>query len=368
MLKIITSLVCTFIMINVFNQSFTTDCEQLDLSLPILFNAEEVVSSVPGRANERFQPDWVTNKVFLTKMMGLPNNYRADSFSKLWYKPVQDEYPYLDNSGNLRDNTLYKEWCEETFDGGLYIYDAYRDIAFNIEYTPEQAKTDIWKTPFETNRSQKGDCEDAVFLFSSHLPSKQENAMIIWGWVIDKSTRVAKAHVWHQLIDKTGQQYIVEGFSNDWSGIIPIEVAGRVELRKPIFTMTHAEVCQLACLASKPDSWQTYQSLIDFCLSANFIDFYTKNINVSQEIDYMLNTYYGFIGHLLKIQDRSFRDKGTISNRSLAGYNIYPAMGKEVTNIFTHLYELFIKCNRQKKEFCQNTQIAYRSLVNTTTN
>ncbi len=365
MLKIITRLVCAFIMINVFNQSFTTGYKQLDLSLPTLLNAEVVVPSVPGWANERFQPDWITNSVFLAKMMGHSDNYYAENISKPWCKPVQDECPYPDNSGSLCDNTLYKVWCEETFDDGLYIYDAYRDIAFNIEYTPEQARTDIWKTPFETNRSQKGDCEDAVFLFSSHLPSKQENAMIIWGWVIDKSSRVAKAHVWHQLIDKTGQQYIVEGFSRDWSGIIPIEVAGKTELRKPIFTMTHAEVCQLASLASKPDSWQAYQSLIDFCLSANFIDFYTKNINASQGIDYMLNTYYGFIGDLLKTQDRSVKDKETLSNRA---YDIYPAMGKEVTNIFTHLYELFIKCNRQKKEFGQNTQIAYRSLVNTTIN
>jgi hypothetical protein len=171
-------------------------------------------------------------------------NYFADSFSKPRYKPVPDECPYPDNSRKLFDSITYKEWCEETFDDGKYIYDAYRDVAFNIEYTPEQSKTDIWQTPFETNRSQKGDCEDAVFLFSSHRSFEQRNAMIIWGWVIDKHSRVARVHVWHQLIDKVGQQYIVEGFSKDWNGIIPIEVAGKTELRKPIFTMTHAEVCK----------------------------------------------------------------------------------------------------------------------------
>ncbi len=364
MLRIITSLVCTFIMLSLFNQS-----------LPILFSAEAVVSGLPEQTKERFQPDHKfvqavrsTDNVFQTKMMDPSNNYCTDSFLKSGYKPVPDECPYPDNSSNLRDNTLYKEWCEETFDNGKYIYDAYKDIAFNIEYIPEHAKTDVWKTPFETNRSQKGDCEDVVFLFSSHLPSKQENALIIWGWVIDKSSRVAKAHVWHQLIDKVGRQYIVEGFSKDWNGIIPIEVTGETELRKPIFTMTHAEVCKLASLTSKPDSWQTYQSIIDFCLSANFIEFYTKNLSASQGIDYMQKTYYGFIGHLLNAQNRLFEDKVTISDKFQTGYNIYPTMGKEVTNIFNKLFELFIKCNRQREGFCQNTEIPYRSLVNSTTN
>ncbi len=360
-LKIITSLVCAFIMLSLFYQSF-----------PILFSAEAARSGVPELANERFpsyhklvQTGRMTDNVFLARMTDISENYCADSFSKPGYKPVPDECPYPDNSSKLHDNTMYKEWCEEMFDDGIYIYDAYKEIAFNIEYTPEQAKTDIWQTPFETNRLQKGDCEDVVFLFSSHLPSEQKNAMIIWGWVIDKHSRVARAHVWHRLIDKAGQQYIVEGFSRDWNGIIPIEIAEKTELRKSIFTMTHTEVCKLASLTSKPDSWQTYQSLIDICMPTNFIEFYTKNLNASQEIDFLLNTYYGFIGHLLNTQSRSFKDKDAISDRYQTGYNVYPTMGKEVTNIFKKLYELFTRCNRQKEEFVQNTQIVYRSLVNT---
>ena len=375
MLKIITSLVCHFIMLSLSNLSFATGNKQPGRSLPVFCSVEAVRSGVPELAQERFQlhhkfvqTGMITDNVLLTRMTETSENYCADSFSKPEYKPVPDECPYPDNNSTLYDNTMYKEWCEETFDDGKYIYDAYKDIAFNIEYTPEKAKTDIWQTPFETNRSQKGDCEDAVFLFSSHLCPEQKNAMIIWGWVIDKRSRVARAHVWHQLIDKAGQQYIVEGFSRDWNGIIPIAVTEKTELRKPIFTMTHTEVCKLASLTSKPDSWQTYQSLIDFCMSANFIEFYTKNLNASQGIDYLLNTYYGFIGHLLNTQSRSFKDKDTISERYQTGYSVYPTLEKEVTNIFKKLYELFSRCNRQKEEFDQNMQIAYRSLVNTTTN
>ncbi|MCP4266275.1 MAG: hypothetical protein GY777_11990 [Candidatus Brocadiaceae bacterium] len=371
MLKIITGFVCYFIMLSLSNLSFATGNKQPDRSLLVSCSGEALSSGVPDRFKlnyEFVQTGRIADNVLLTRMTETTENYFADSFSKPGYKPVPDECPYPDNGSKLYDNTKYKEWCEESFDDGKYVYDAYKDIAFNIKYTPEQAKTDIWQTPFETNRLQKGDCEDAVFLFSSHLSSGQENAMIIWGWVIDKRSRVGRAHVWHQLIDKAGQQYIVEGFSRDWNGIIPIEVAEKTELRKPIFTMTHTEVCKLASLTSRPDSWQTYQSLIDFCMSANFIEFYTKNLNASQGIDYLQNTYYGFIGHLLNAQNRSSKDKDTIAERYQTGYNVYPTLGKEVTNIFKKLYELFVRCNRQKEEFGQDMQIAYRSLVNTTTN
>jgi hypothetical protein len=215
MLKIITSLVCPFIMLGLSNLSFATGNKQPVIPLLIFFGVEAVHSFVPELAHERFQPHHkllktsrITDNVLLTRMTETSVNYFADSFSKPRYKPVPDECPYPDNSRKLFDNITYKGWCEETFDDGKYIYDAYRDIAFNIEYTPEQSKTDIWQTPFETNRSQKGDCEDAVFLFSSHLSFEQRNAMIIWGWVIDKHSRVARAHVWHQLIDKVGQQIL----------------------------------------------------------------------------------------------------------------------------------------------------------------
>jgi hypothetical protein len=57
-----------------------------------------------------------------------------------------------------------------------------------------------------------------------------------------------------------------------------------------------------------------------------------------------------------------------ISERYQTGYNVFPNMEKEVTSIFKKLYELFARCNRQKEEFAQNIQIAYRSLVNTSTN
>ncbi len=92
---------------------------------------------------------------------------------------------------------------------------------------------------------------------------------------------------------------------------------------------------------------------------------YQSPVTASQKIDFLLNTYYGFIGHLLNTQSRSFKDKDTISDRYQTGYNVYPTMGKEVTNIFKKLYELFTRCNRQKEEFVQNMQIVYRSLVNT---
>jgi hypothetical protein len=300
-----------------------------------------------------------TDKAVLAGITDTAEYFCADTYSKPAYKPVPDECPYPDNNGKLLDNFMYKEWCEETFDNGKYIYEAYKDIAFNVKYIPERAKTDIWQTPYETNKSKRGDCEDAVFLFISHLPSIQKNAKIIWGWIIDKGSRVARAHVWFQLTDKAGQRYIVEGFSKDWNGIIPLEIVEKTELRKPIFTIIHSEFCRLFSLASRPDSWQEYQSIINLCTSANFIEFYSKNLNISQGMDSHFNPDYGFIGYLLDTQTESFKD--TIPHRYLTRLNMSPAMDKQISNIFKKLHELFVRCERQRDDFGSNMQIAYRS-------
>ena len=97
--------------------------------------------------------------------------------SQLGYNPVPDvsEYEKLKGKPSSRqiyageyDNYLYREWCEEIFDNGKYIYAAYKNIAFAIEYKPEAEKTDFWQTPIETDRLMNGDCEDARSFFFSH--------------------------------------------------------------------------------------------------------------------------------------------------------------------------------------------------------
>ena len=71
------------------------------------------------------------------------------NLSKPSYKPVPDTYLYIEDEEKSNDNFLYKEWCEKTFDNGSYIYEAYKNIAFNIEYTPEPYKLisgkHLWK-------------------------------------------------------------------------------------------------------------------------------------------------------------------------------------------------------------------------------
>ena len=298
-------------MLSLCDLSYAFGNDQPDPSSPVPARSEVVRSDGSEHTGKQLLSERLgqADKSVLEGIAYTTEHFRADNFSKPVYKPVPDECPYPDNNGKLFDNFMYKDWCEETFDNGKYIYEAYKDIAFNIKYTPEQARTDIWQTPYETNKSRKGDCEDAVFLFTSHLPSMQKNAKIIWGWIIDKGSRVARAHVWSQLTDKAGQQYIVEGFSNDWDGIIPLEIVERTELRKPIFTITHSEVCRLSNLVSRPDSWQTYQSIIDLCTSANFIEFYSRNLNTSQGMDSRTSDPdYGFIGYLLDTQTKSYKD------------------------------------------------------------
>ena len=359
-LKIVTSLNCIYIMLSLFNLSFAFGNDQPDPSSPVPTRSDGLEP-----ADKRFLPERLdqTDNTVLAGITDTAEYFYADHFSKPGYKPVPDECPYPDNNGKLLDNFMYKDWCEGTFDNGKNIYEAYKDIAFNVKYTPEQAKTDIWQTPYETNKSKKGDCEDAVFLFTSHLLPMQKNAKIIWGWVIDKGSRIARAHVWSQLTDKAGQQYIVEGFSKDWDGIIPLEIVEKTELRKPIFTITHSGFCRLSSLVSKPDSWQAYQSIINLCTSANFIEFYSRNLNISQGMDPHFNPDYGFIGYLLDTQTKSYKD--TISYRYPTRPNMSAAMDKQISNIFKKLHELFIRCERQREGFGSNMQIAYRSLVNT---
>lgn len=170
------------------------------------------------------------------------------------YKPVGDirtEKPpitYHSTENSIPDNALYREWCTNTFNNGKQIYEAYKEIAFDIAYHSEPPKTDYWQTPLETRQSKKGDCEDSVFLFFSQLSALDIDGDIVWGWVVDKSTSVAFAHVWYQLFDKHGRAFIVEGFSKEWNGIIPEEMIHGKEERMQTLVLRHN---QIPCTADK---------------------------------------------------------------------------------------------------------------------
>jgi hypothetical protein len=249
------------------------------------------------------------------------------NLSKPSYKPVPDTYLYIGEEGKSNDNFLYKEWCEETFDNGSYIYEAYKNIAFNIEYTPEPYKTDFWQTPLETVRLKKGDCEDAVFHFFSQLPPDQRNAEIIWGWIIDKRDAIGTAHVWYQLMDKAGKRYIVEGFSKDWNGIIPMEIVEKTETRRPTFTIVHSSVSRLANLPLETDDEQIWEFFPHF-----------------------MDTQHYRSGHILteyplNVQERLWEYR-KYPTRSIMPTNV----GKEMCNILKKLHELFSRYESQKED------------------
>ncbi|MDR4508392.1 MAG: transglutaminase domain-containing protein [Candidatus Brocadiaceae bacterium] len=170
------------------------------------------------------------------------------------YKPVKDTWPIKPNihsstpsleNGNLLDNLRYREWCITTFKNGEQIYEAYKEIAFTIEYRAEPKKTDYWQTPIETRGNKQGDCEDAVFLFFSKLSDLDIDGNIVWGWVVDKDKSISFAHVWYQLFDKRGRSYIVEGFSKEWNGIVPVDLIGGGEERVPTLILRHNKVMQM---------------------------------------------------------------------------------------------------------------------------
>ena len=260
------------------------------------------------------------------------------------HKPVLDECPDIEDGEVPFDNTLYKEWCKKTFKNGKYIYEGYKDIAFNIKYTPESAKTDFWQTPTETARLKRGDCEDAVFLFFSHLPQNTMNAEIVWGWVIDNETKIARAHVWYQLIDKKGNIYVAEGFSNDWNGIIPMEIVKNTETRKPIFTMPHAQASILLSRVERSNSWGVFQELADLHKPSDFID-YGRNDELGYKNSYT-GTRIRIPSELHGMSPRLKRQWLYSAKKKARKMEILQS--KEIQKIYTELYKLFVRYDMQR--------------------
>ncbi len=280
---------------------------------------------------------------------------------RLGYKPVPDVSGYkrvgeilssLQDHAGEYDNYLYKQWCEEIFDNGKYIYAAYKSIAFNVKYKQEAKKSDFWQTPIETNRLKYGDCEDAAFLLLSQLPSNQENAEIVWGWVFDKQSNATRPHVWCQLTDKRGQKYIAEGFSKAWNGIIPMDIVKEYESRKPTLIIPHSKVAELSRLLLEANDRQTYWSLINLLRPTNFsnIDFDNQGHLIKAETRPHRFTYE-FIGHPVSTQNTS---------RNPASHIMPRKTRNEIFNIFNKLRKMYLRYDEQKAEPYTYMQVANR--------
>ena len=304
----------------------------------------------------------LTDNRILAGETSMPERNWAAKRSRLGYKPVPDVLQYKKVKGEPSsrqiyageyDNYLYEKWCEETFDNGKYIYAAYRNIAFNIKYEPEANKTDFWQTPIETNKLGRGDCEDAVFLFYSRLPSNQENAEILWGWVTDKQSKVRRAHVWYQLIDKKGQKYIVEGFSKEWNGIIPMEIVRNYETKKPLLSIPHNKVVRLVSLLSGADDRQAYGTLINLLrpTALSNIDYDNQEHLLKAKTLYS-NFNYEFVGYPVNNQDKSWNS---------ASHKMLPRMRKEIFSIFRKLRKMFLRYDEQKTEIGPYVQISNKT-------
>ncbi len=325
----ITGLFCVFVMIIIANTSLTVGNEQPD-NPPV--------------------PVWA----------GVDLAGTTGTFSIPGYKPVPDTCPYVGDESELNDNFLYKEWCEETFDNGNYIYEAYKNIAFNIKYTSEPPETDFWQTPVETDRLKEGDCEDAVFHFFSQLLSKQTNAEIVWGWVIDKRSGVGFAHVWYQLTDKKGRKYVVEGFSADWNGIIPMDILQDTEARKPIFTISHCMLNKLSRMFPEVVGWQKCQTLVSLLETKSSITHVSGNQFYPQDISVQLyHSAHEYIEYPENSQNRS-REFVQFMNRSL-GRNVIPTVNKRISNIFKKLHEVFLRYENQNRDVVSNIPVSHKS-------
>ena len=282
---------------------------------------------------------------------GLLDKVQAETmvnFSDRGFKPVPDVNIQI-KDGKISDNSLYKEWCERTFENGDYIYEAYKKIAFDIKYTPDPTNTDFWQTPIETDRLKKGDCEDSVIHFFSQLPSNHINAEIVWGWAINNQTAIGRAHVWYQLTDKRGIEYIVEGFSNDWNGIIPMQIVQETETRKPIFKISHCMINRLLHLFPEVSDWKTCQTLVDLFSSTDHISYASGNQHFTNEtnIQHHLSSNE-FIEYPASMQDRNWMYTQFLNYSP--GRRVAPNVNKEISNILEKLHEVFTRYEGQRKD------------------
>lgn len=216
------------------------------------------------------------------------NSFCNNSVVRQGFYPVSSKGEFCQrvNAYTLPHNPLYKEWCQKNFINGSFIYEAYRQIAFYIEYIPEPPRVDYWQTPYETIHSRKGDCEDAILLFHDLLPSKYDNGEIIWGIVSDLKSRLNYAHVWFQLYDIRGNPYIIEPFSGDWNGIIPVELLNNEEIRQQIIGISNIFISNLMDTPSKHQSIKQViveqVVMYDWRLMAQIDDVFTKLAQVSK--------------------------------------------------------------------------------------
>ena len=277
----------------------------------------------------------------------LVRNEISYSFAEIGYKPVQDVNKLSKEDNVSNENYLYKKWCEETFVNGGYVYEAYKNIAFNVNYTPDPMNTDYWQTPTETVRLKKGDCEDSVFLFFSQIPSDQKNIEIVWGWVIKRDTDIGRAHVWYQLADRAGQEYVVEGFSRDWNGIIPMEIIQETEMRKPIFKISHSMVSRLSSLLPKSEEWQMCQLLVSLFEEKQFVTYVSGNGPFSRDMNIQLHiSSHEFIEYPMATHNTSRQYTRFISGPSR--HRIVPNVSKEISNILEKLHDVFARYENQR--------------------
>ena len=221
-------------------------------------------------------------------LLGAKNDICISDQQPKGYYPVPSKGEFCNHpdAGKLPQNPLYKEWCEEMFNNGSLIYEAYRQIAFRIVYTPEPPKVDLWQTPFETISINGGDCEDAILLFHQLLTPHYKGGEIIWGVVHNLTNQTFYPHVWFQLNDIDGNLYIIEPFAGDWNGIIPIEIIAKNEVRQKIIGIPNDIISDIMNSPSKYKNMKDFfikqVAMHDMRLIKQVDDVLTKLVNVSR--------------------------------------------------------------------------------------
>ncbi len=151
---------------------------------------------------------------------------------------AKKDYHTYNTISSVPENLSYKEWCEDNFPNGTFIYEAYRQISFKISYAQEPAYNDFWQTPLETFHRCAGDCEDVVLYFNNILPEQFNSGEMVWGVIENLNDNIEYAHVWFELHNTEGEVFFIEPHTKGWNGIIPIELLKDKRIKKKTLSIS----------------------------------------------------------------------------------------------------------------------------------
>lgn len=133
---------------------------------------------------------------------------------------------------------------------------------------------------------------------------------------------------------------MVEGFSNDWNGIIPMEIVQETETRKPTLIISHSMLYKMSCLLPKVKNWKMCQALVDLFTKTSSVTHVSgsRPFGIKMNVRRYLSSYE-YIEYPENVQGRTWQYTHYVSH--LPTSKKYPAVNNEISNILEKLCSMF---------------------------